>query len=41
MAGLAIKIDQVAILRESRKSQFPDPAAAALDWSYLDERLRR
>ena len=30
MAGLAVKIDQVAILRESRKSQFPDPAAAAV-----------
>jgi pyridoxine 5-phosphate synthase len=30
MAGLAIKIDQVARLRESRKSQFPDPVAASV-----------
>ena len=30
MAGLAVKIDQVAVLREARKSSFPDPVAAAL-----------
>jgi pyridoxine 5-phosphate synthase len=30
MAGLAVKINQVAVLREARKSLFPDPAAAAL-----------
>ncbi len=30
MAGLAVKIDQVAILREARKSHFPDPVAAAV-----------
>ena len=30
MAGLAVKIDQVATLREIRKSQFPDPVAAAV-----------
>jgi pyridoxine 5-phosphate synthase len=30
MAGLAVKIDHVAALRESRKSQFPDPVAAAV-----------
>jgi len=30
MAGLAVKIDQVARLRESRKSQYPDPIAAAV-----------
>ncbi|UCE53766.1 MAG: pyridoxine 5'-phosphate synthase [Desulfobacterales bacterium] len=30
MAGLAVKVDQVAMLRESRKSQFPDPVAAAV-----------
>ena len=30
MAGLAVKIDQVARLRESRKSQFPDPVAASV-----------
>jgi len=29
MAGLAIKIDQVAALREARKSLFPDPVSAA------------
>ena len=29
MAGLAVKINQVAVLREARKSQFPDPVAAA------------
>ena len=30
MAGLAVKINQVAVLREARKSPFPDPVAAAL-----------
>ena len=30
MAGLAVKIDLVAALRESRKSAFPDPVAAAV-----------
>ena len=30
MAGLAVKVDQVAMLRESRKSQFPDPVAATV-----------
>ena len=30
MAGLAVKIDLVAALRESRKSSFPDPVAAAV-----------
>jgi pyridoxine 5-phosphate synthase len=30
MAGLAVKVDQVAMLRESRKSQFPEPVAAAV-----------
>jgi pyridoxine 5-phosphate synthase len=30
MAGLSVKIDQVAALREIRKSQFPDPVAAAV-----------
>jgi pyridoxine 5-phosphate synthase len=30
MAGLAVKVDQVALLRESRKSKFPDPVAAAV-----------
>ena len=30
MAGLAVKIDHVAALRESRKSPFPDPVAAAV-----------
>jgi pyridoxine 5-phosphate synthase len=29
MAGLAVKVDQVAALRAVRKSQFPDPVAAA------------
>jgi len=29
MAGLAVKVDQVAVLRAVRKSQFPDPVAAA------------
>lgn len=29
MAGLAVKIDQVATLREARKSLFPDPVTAA------------
>jgi pyridoxine 5-phosphate synthase len=29
MAGLAVKIDSVAILREARKSLFPDPVWAA------------
>ena len=29
MAGLAVKIDQVAALRNARKSQFPDPVTAA------------
>ena len=30
MAGLAVKVDQVALLRENRKSKFPDPVAAAV-----------
>ena len=30
MAGLAVKIDLVAALRESRKSTFPDPVAAVV-----------
>jgi pyridoxine 5-phosphate synthase len=30
MAGLALKIDQVATLRESRKAQLPHPVAAAI-----------
>jgi pyridoxine 5-phosphate synthase len=30
MTGLALKIDQVATLRESRRSRYPDPVAAAL-----------
>lgn len=30
MAGLAVKVDQVAVLRQNRKSQFPDPVAAAV-----------
>jgi pyridoxine 5-phosphate synthase len=30
MAGLAVKVDHVAALREIKKSQFPDPVAAAL-----------
>lgn len=30
MAGLAVKIDLVAALREARKSSFPDPVAAAV-----------
>ena len=30
MSGLAVKIDQVAALRESKKSSFPDPVAAAV-----------
>ncbi len=30
MPGLTVKIDQVAVLRRSRKSQFPDPVAAAI-----------
>jgi pyridoxine 5-phosphate synthase len=29
MAGLAVKVDRVAALRSSRKSQFPDPVTAA------------
>ena len=29
MAGLAVKVDQVAVLRAVRKSQFPDPVTAA------------
>jgi pyridoxine 5-phosphate synthase len=29
MAGLAVKIDHVATLRETRKSPFPDPVSAA------------
>ena len=29
MAGLAVKLDQVAILRTTRKSQYPDPITAA------------
>ena len=30
MAGLSVKIDHVATLRESRRSTFPDPVAAAV-----------
>ena len=30
MAGLAVKIDQVATLRAARKSQYPDPVTAAV-----------
>ena len=30
MAGLTVKIDHVATLRESRKTSFPDPVAAAV-----------
>jgi pyridoxine 5-phosphate synthase len=30
MAGLSVKIDPVATLRESRKTPFPDPVAAAV-----------
>jgi pyridoxine 5-phosphate synthase len=30
MAGLAVKINQVAVLREARKSQLPDPVAIAV-----------
>ena len=30
MSGLAVKIDHVAALRESKKSSFPDPVAAAV-----------
>jgi pyridoxine 5-phosphate synthase len=30
MSGLAVKIDQVAALRETKKSSFPDPVAAAV-----------
>ena len=30
MSGLAVKIDHVAALRETRKSPFPDPVAAAV-----------
>ena len=30
MSGLAVKIDQVAVLREAKKSSFPDPVAVAL-----------
>jgi len=30
MAGLAVKINQVAVLREARKTPFPDPVAAAV-----------
>lgn len=30
MAGLAVKVDQVAALRENRKNQFPDPVASAI-----------
>ena len=30
MAGLSVKIDHVATLRESRKTPFPDPVAAAV-----------
>ena len=30
MPGLAVKIDHVAALRESKKSSFPDPVAAAV-----------
>ena len=29
MAGLVVKVDQVAVLRAIRKSQFPDPVTAA------------
>lgn len=29
MAGLAVKLNQVAVLRAARKSQFPDPVTAA------------
>jgi len=29
MAGLAVKVDQVAVLRAVRKNQFPDPVTAA------------
>ena len=29
MAGLAVKIDQVAVLRAARKNQYPDPVTAA------------
>jgi len=29
MAGLAVKVDQVAVLRAARGSQFPDPVTAA------------
>ena len=29
MAGLAVKVDQVAVLRAVHKSQFPDPVTAA------------
>jgi pyridoxine 5-phosphate synthase len=30
MAGLAVKVDQVAVLRTARKSQYPDPVTAAV-----------
>ena len=30
MAGLAVKVDQVAALREARRNQFPDPVVAAV-----------
>jgi len=30
MTALTVKIDQVAVLRRSRKSQYPDPVAAAI-----------
>jgi len=30
MAGLAVKVDQVAVLRETRRNQLPDPVAAAV-----------
>ena len=30
MSGLAVKFDQVAALRETRKNQFPDPVASAI-----------
>lgn len=30
MAGLSVKIDQVAALRENSKKQFPDPVASAI-----------
>lgn len=30
MAGLAVNVDHVATLREARKSNYPDPAAAAI-----------